>query len=93
MRWAIAFIFGLVHGFGVASVLVEAGLATERLVQALFGFNFGVELGQLMVVALIWPLRRFALRRGEAWRFAILNYGSAATLAVGVFWFVSRAFG
>jgi len=45
------------------------------------------------VVAFIWPLLRFALRRGEAWRFAILNYGSAATLAVGVFWFVSRAFG
>ncbi len=93
LRWAIAFIFGLVHGFGFASVLVEAGLPTERLVQALCGFNIGVELGQLMVVAFIWPLLRFALRRGEGWRLAILNYGSAATLAVGVFWFVSRAFG
>jgi hypothetical protein len=93
LRWAIAFIFGLVHGFGFASVLVEAGLPTERLVQALFGFNFGVEVGQLLVVALIWPLLRFALTRGEAWRLAIPNYGSAATLAVGVFWFVTRAFG
>jgi len=93
LRWAIAFIFGLVHGFGFATVLVEAGLPTERLVQALFGFNIGVELGQLMVVAFIWPLLRFVITRGEAWRFVILNYGSAAALAVGVFWFVTRAFG
>jgi hypothetical protein len=63
------------------------------LVQALFGFNLGVELGQLMVVALIWPLLRFVITRGETWRFLILNCGSAVTLAVGVFWFVTRAFG
>ncbi|HUI28019.1 MAG TPA: HupE/UreJ family protein [Candidatus Kryptonia bacterium] len=93
LRWAIAFIFGLVHGFGFASVLVEAGLPTERLVAALFGFNAGVEVGQLAVVACVWPLLRYVTTRGESWRFAVLNYGSAAVLTLGVFWFVSRAFG
>ncbi|MBI1815522.1 MAG: HupE/UreJ family protein [Deltaproteobacteria bacterium] len=93
LRWAIAFIFGLVHGFGFASVLVEAGLPTERLVQALFGFNVGVEVGQLAAVALVWPLLRLIARRSESRRMAVSQYGSAAVLALGVFWFVSRAFG
>src|SRR5439155_635497 len=42
LRWGIAFLFGLVHGFGFAAVLIEARLPTERLVPALFGFNAGV---------------------------------------------------
>jgi len=93
LRWGIAFIFGLIHGFGFASVLVEARLPTSRLVEALFGFNAGVEVGQLAVVALLWPVLHFVARRGDGWRLAVLNYGSAAVLTLGVFWFVSRAFG
>ena len=93
LRWGIAFIFGFVHGFAFAAMLVEAGLPNERLVQALFGFNVGVELGQLAAVAAVWPLLNLFSRRGEGWRLAMLNYGSAAVLTLGVFWFVSRAFG
>ncbi|MBI4514919.1 MAG: HupE/UreJ family protein [Deltaproteobacteria bacterium] len=93
LRWAIAFIFGLVHGFGFASVLIEAGLPTERLVQALFGFNAGVEVGQLAVIALVWPVLRRLARQGDGARLAVLHYGSAGVLALGVFWFISRAFG
>jgi hypothetical protein len=93
LRWGIAFIFGLIHGFGFASVLVEAGLPTTRLVEALFGFNAGVEVGQLAVVALLWPVLHYVARRGDGWRLAVLNYGSAAVLTLGVFWFVGRAFG
>ncbi|HVN84776.1 MAG TPA: HupE/UreJ family protein [Candidatus Binatia bacterium] len=93
LRWAIAFIFGLVHGFGFASVLVEAGLPTERLIAALFGFNAGVEIGQLGAVVCVWPMLRYLITRGESWRFAVLNCGSAAVLALGVLWFVGRAFG
>ena len=51
LRAAVAFVFGLVHGFGFAGVLAELELPTERLASALFGFNLGVELGQLAVVA------------------------------------------
>jgi hypothetical protein len=94
LRWAIAFLFGLVHGFGFAGVLLEAELPSERLVLALFGFNAGVELGQLGAVVLAWPLLRAATRaRGGRWRSAVIEAGSAAVLAVGVFWFVTRAYG
>jgi hypothetical protein len=93
LRWAIAFVFGLVHGCAFAGVLVEAGLPTERLAAALFGFNIGVELGQLAAVAVAWPVLRRLETHGEGWRLAVLNYGSTAVLALGVFWFVSRTFG
>ncbi len=94
LRWAIAFIFGLVHGFGFAAVLGEAGLPPQRLVHALFGFNLGVEAGQLAAVAVVWPLLRLAVRRERQRRaLIIVEVGSAAVLALGVFWFVSRSYG
>ena len=94
LRWTIAFIFGLVHGFGFAAVLLEANLSTTRLVQALFGFNIGVEIGQLAAVILIWPLLYVVTRPGrERTRSAVIEFGSAAVCGLGLFWFVSRAFG
>jgi hypothetical protein len=94
LRWTIAFIFGLVHGFGFAAVLLEADLSATRLVQALFGFNLGVEIGQLAAVLLVWPMLYLVTRRGrEHWRGAIVDYGSAVVCALGLFWFVSRAYG
>ena len=94
LRWTIAFIFGLVHGFGFAAVLLEADLSSVRLVQALFGFNVGVEIGQLGAVVLMWPLLRFVARPGrERVRAAVIEYGSAAVCGLGLFWFVSRAYG
>src|SRR5262249_43538273 len=65
LRWAVAFLFGLVHGFAFASVLVEAQLDTAHLAKALFGFNLGVEIGQLGVVVLVWPLLMLATRGRE----------------------------
>ncbi|MGZ8267693.1 MAG: HupE/UreJ family protein, partial [Burkholderiales bacterium] len=50
-RWIVAFGFGLIHGFGFASVLAELGLPRDTLLTALVGFNLGVEAGQLVVVA------------------------------------------
>ena len=50
-RWPLTFTFGLVHGFGFASVLREYGLPQEALVPALAAFNIGVEVGQLAIVA------------------------------------------
>jgi len=94
LRWTIAFIFGLVHGFGFAAVLLEADLSSVRLAQALFGFNLGVEIGQLAAVVLMWPLLRFVTRPGrERVRAAVIEYGSAAVCGLGLFWFVSRAYG
>jgi hypothetical protein len=94
LRWAIAFVFGLVHGFGFAAVLLEANLSPDRLTRALFGFNVGVELGQLAFVAVIWPLLRLAARaRSARLHDLIVEFGSAAVFGVGLFWFVSRAYG
>jgi hypothetical protein len=93
LRWCIAFIFGLIHGFAFARVLQEAGLPPYRLAAALFGFNAGVELGQLVVVAAVWPVLFFFTRgRQRAYRM-VVEVGSAAIAGVGIFWFVTRLYG
>ena len=60
--WVVAFAFGLLHGFGFAGALADIGLPKGNLISALFLFNFGVELGQLFVIAigigLAWFVRR-----------------------------------
>ncbi len=69
-RWrpAIIFGFGLLHGLGFASVLGEFGLPDGQVIPALIGFNIGVELGQLTVIAIAFILVWLAIRvdRGEA---------------------------
>jgi hypothetical protein len=55
-RWVVAFALGLLHGFGFSSVLADAGLPASMAVRALVGFNLGVELGQLRMVAAFVPL-------------------------------------
>jgi hypothetical protein len=94
LRAAVAFAFGLVHGFGFAGVLAEMELPAENLAPALFGFNVGVELGQLAVVALVWPLLRALARvRDGRWHDRIAEVGSAAICGLGLFWFVTRTLG
>lgn len=90
-RWMVAFGFGLVHGFGFASVLAELGLPQQALVLALLGFNLGVELGQLAIVAVFVPLA-FALRRTRLYRRGVLFGGSLLIALVAAVWFVERAF-
>ena len=55
-RWVMAFVFGLIHGFGFASALADLGLPTQALALALVGFNLGVELGQMAIVIAFVPL-------------------------------------
>ena len=94
LRAAVAFVFGLIHGFGFAGVLLDAELPSDRLARALFGFNAGVELGQVAAVLALWPLLQLAVRwRGGLLYRPLIDYGSAVILAVGVFWFVSRSYG
>jgi len=90
-RWIVAFLFGLVHGFGFASVLADLGLPQGTLVLALLGFNLGVEAGQLAIVAVFLPLA-FALRRTWLYRRGVLVGGSFAIAAISAAWFVERAF-
>lgn len=92
LRIAMALLFGLIHGFGFAAVLLELELPPAHLALALFGFNSGVELGQLLVIALAWPVLWIVSRREAARRW--LDQGAAAGLAgLGAFWFVARSLG
>jgi hypothetical protein len=88
-RWVVAFALGLLHGFGFSSVLADAGLGPGALARALVGFNLGVELGQLCIVAAFVPIA-FFLRRTAAYRRVALLGGSAAIAAVAVLWTVQR---
>jgi hypothetical protein len=90
LRWFVAFVFGLVHGFGFAGALAETALPAGRIAHALVGFNLGVELGQLGIVVLVWPLLRLAFRARPGSRTLLIQLGSAPVLAAGLYWFVSR---
>jgi len=89
-RWAVAFGFGLIHGFGFASVLADLGLPRDALLLALVGFNVGVELGQLAIIAAFLPLA-FALRDRWIYRRVVFVGGSAAIALVAALWLVERA--
>ncbi len=93
LRWLVAFVFGLIHGFGFAGVLAETALPARRTAQALLGFNLGVELGQLAIVAALWPLYRALLAWLPESRGLVVQAGSAAVLAAGLFWFLTRGMG
>jgi hypothetical protein len=90
-RWVVAFGFGLVHGFGFASVLTDLGLPQDALVIALLGFNLGVEAGQLAIVTAFLPLAYF-LRWTWLYRRIVLVGGSALIVLVASVWFTERAF-
>lgn len=89
--WMIAFLFGLIHGFGFASVLRDLGLPQANLLLALVGFNLGVEVGQLAIVASLIPIA-FALRRSWFYRRLTLSAGSLLIVALACVWLVERAF-
>lgn len=89
-RWMVAFCFGLIHGFGFASVLAELGLPADALLLSLIGFNLGVEVGQLVIVAVFLPLS-FVLRNSRFYRFGIFVWGSRLILLVATIWLAERA--
>jgi len=90
-RWAVAFAFGLIHGFGFASVLVDLGLPKGALALALLGFNLGVEVGQLTIVA-AFLLLAYPARRTGFYRKHVLQGGSLLIAAIAAAWFAERAF-
>lgn len=90
-RWLMAFVFGLVHGFGFATVLDDLGLPQAALLLSLVGFNVGVELGQLVIVAAFLPLAWW-LRSRWVYRRVVVFAGSAAVAVIALAWLVERAF-
>jgi hypothetical protein len=91
-RWLVAFVFGLVHGLGFASVLADLGLDGTNLALALVGFNTGVEAGQFAVVMLFLPLA-VLLRDTVFYRRVFVPVGSGVIGVVAAVWLISRASG
>lgn len=91
-RPAIVFAFGLLHGLGFAAVLGEFGLPADGFIPALIGFNIGVELGQLFVIAMAFLLVGAWFGRKDWYRAAIAVPASAGIAAIGVWWVVERVF-
>lgn len=93
-RWrpVVIFGFGLLHGLGFASVLGEFGLPAGQFVPALIGFNIGVELGQLTVIALAFLAVGYWFRAKPWYRQRIAMPASAVIALIGAYWFVERVF-
>lgn len=93
LRLVVTLVFGLIHGFGFAADLLEMRLPTEKLLAILFGFNLGVEVGQLTVVSvlmgLVWLLAR---RRLTLPRPIVVDTVAAGLVLLGTYWMVQRSF-
>ena len=88
-RWSMAFLFGLVHGFGFASVLSDLNLNNGSLLLSLSGFNVGVELGQALILLLLFPLA-YSVRKTKMYRVAVVKGGSLVISVIASFWLVQR---
>lgn len=90
-RWALTFAFGLIHGFGFASVLKELGVGRggQGLAMPLFTFNAGVEVGQIAVAAIVLPLV-WKLRKNEKFVRVGVPLLSAVVAVAGLYWFLER---
>ncbi|MFW6057704.1 MAG: HupE/UreJ family protein [Persicimonas sp.] len=87
--FVLTFLFGLLHGFGFSYVLRDnVGLPTDALIPALFSFNLGVELGQIAIVCLAFPL--VAWTRKQEWGRRAMVVVAALVLLVALYWFVTR---
>ena len=88
----VIFLFGLFHGAGFAGVILSMNIHPDYMVWTLLGFNVGVELGQLAIVFVVFPLLYF-IRSNQAY----LRYGMPATasilIVIASYWFIERAFG
>lgn len=90
-RWALTFLFGLIHGFGFASVLRQIGLGKNgsSILSPLFSFNLGVELGQIAIAALFLPVLFYLRRQPSFVRYGLPVASALITLA-GIYWLVQR---
>ncbi|MBD2204631.1 HupE/UreJ family protein [Calothrix sp. FACHB-1219] len=89
-RWLLTFIFGLIHGLGFAGVLKEIHLSQSNLAVSLASFNIGVELGQIAIVSLAFLVLRTIQK--YPWELNLRRLLSGCVVAMGLFWFIQRAF-
>jgi hypothetical protein len=89
-RWALALGFGLIHGLGFSSVLSDLGLTSAHLLEALLGFNVGVEFGQLVIVTVLMPAA-FLIRASFFYRRILLPAAATLIGVLAVYWMLVRA--
>jgi len=92
VRVWIAVAFGLIHGFGFASVLREMGLPSGALGWSLFSFNLGVEIGQMAVAVMVGSALMALRVHSEVAARRLAVAGSVGVMAAGTFWFIQRVF-
>jgi hypothetical protein len=88
--WKLAFGFGLIHGFGFASVLGDLTSGVSNLVLALSGFNIGVELGQLALLVLVFPVL-YLWGRFPIYGKAVVPVMLVGVGAISLYWVVERS--
>ena len=88
----IALAFGLVHGFGFASVLRETGLPDGALGLSLFAFNVGVEIGQAAIVILVASALAYVRKKNAIAAHRLATAGSVIVMLAGAFWFFERVY-
>jgi len=91
-RPLVIFGFGLLHGLGFASVLGEFGLPQSQFIPALIGFNVGVEIGQLTIIAIAFLAVELWFRGRDWYRARVTIPASAVIAAIGAWWFIERVF-
>ena len=89
-RPVVVFVFGLLHGLGFASVLGEFGLPQDQFIPALIGFNVGVEVGQLTVIAIAFLAVGLWFGSKPWYRAYIAIPASAVIGLIGAYWFLER---
>jgi len=89
-RWKVAFIFGLIHGFGFASVLQDLDITSSNLAYSLIGFNFGVEIGQLLIVSIFLPTA-YLIRKYWYYKVFVVQLGSALIITLSSIWLLERS--
>jgi len=90
-EWMIAFVFGLFHGFGFASVMGDIGMVGEHMALSVLGFNVGVELGQLAIIAVVFPIL-YLIRKARWYVPVVVRIGSMVLIALASVWMVERLF-
>lgn len=98
-RTALVFAFGLVHGMGFAGFFGELGLPPGQFISALIGFNVGVEIGQLVIIALMlaacwrWRAQAGTKEGAQRYRAKVVVPASIVIGLIAMFWFLQRSFG
>ena len=91
-KWLVIFVFGLFHGLGFASVMEHLSFRMVELVTVMVLFNVGVELGQLLLVAIIFPLL-FMMRERSWYVPVVLRGGSVLIALIATYWLIERGLG